>query len=67
VGLEAAAQRAAEVHLEACLEAMWEYEENGVEVESPASAPFCGCNTCVVREVLWAGWQYLEKLAELER
>ena len=38
-------QRKAEAHLNACLAAMDE-----VEATSPASAPFCGCNTCVVRE-----------------
>lgn len=59
------AQRAAELHLAACMEALseWEELEDGsiIEIESPASAPFCGCDTCIVREVLWAGWSIMEE------
>lgn len=56
------AQRAAELHLAACMEALWAYEEEGDEdVESPASAPFCGCDTCIVREILWAAWPIFEE------
>src|ERR1039458_1412745 len=47
------AQRAAEEHLSACEDAMYE-EDNGDSEElpeSPACGPFCGCSTCVVREV----------------
>lgn len=44
-------QRKAEAHLNACLEAL-DAQDAGQPTESPASAPFCGCNTCVVREVL---------------
>jgi hypothetical protein len=29
--------------------------------ESPACAPFCGCDVCIVREVLHAAYPYLEK------
>jgi hypothetical protein len=49
-------QRAAERHLAACEAALW--DENGVE--SPAIGPYCGCDTCTVREVLHAGWEALE-------
>lgn len=45
------AHRAAMAHLDACFEA--EFEEEG---DTPASAPFCGCSDCVVREVLYAAW-----------
>ena len=57
------AQRAAEAHLAACYDAMnqWEEDEYDSSIESPASAPFCGCDTCVVREVLWAAWPILEE------
>lgn len=61
------AQRAAEAHLDACQEAEWEAEEllaAGGDMadapESPASAPFCNCQTCVVREVLYAAWPVFE-------
>lgn len=29
--------------------------------ESPACAPFCGCDTCIVREILHAAYPVLEK------
>ena len=48
-------QRAAEEHLDACAEALFAMDE-GKEVDSPASAPYCGCETCVVRETLYAGF-----------
>ena len=49
------AQRAAEDHLAACWEAL------DIMEESPASAPFCGCQTCEVREVLYAAWPIFER------
>lgn len=61
----AAAQKAAEAHLAACQEALFEMEEDSGElVESPASAPFCGCDTCMVREVLYAAWTVLDEWVE---
>lgn len=44
-------QRKAEAHLNACLEAL-DAQDAGHTTTGPASAPFCGCNTCVVREIL---------------
>lgn len=56
-----AAQKAAEEHLDACWEAYWMEEVDGDEdVISPALAPFCGCQTCVVREVLYAAYPHLK-------
>jgi len=49
------AHRNASEHLAACMEAL-DREQGGEDVDSPAIAPFCGCETCVVREVLYAGW-----------
>lgn len=51
------AHEAAERHLEACLEAL-EAEEYGDEpvVWPEVDAEFCGCMTCVTREILYAGW-----------
>jgi hypothetical protein len=57
------AQRAAEAHLSACVDALFaESESDNPDdwPESPASAPFCGCDTCVVREVLFAAWPIIE-------
>lgn len=66
--LEQIAQKRAEEHLAKCQEAMW--DENGDEsdgAESPASAPFCGCETCIVREVLYVSWATLQELVENDR
>lgn len=62
-GLEA--HNAAAAHLQEC----WDYlsyvnglvETDNVESvgEDPASAPFCGCDTCQIREILWAAWPFV--------
>ena len=57
-------QEAAERHLEACYEAEEAYELGDDDVESPACAPFCGCITCVVREVLYAAWPIIQEHRE---
>lgn len=69
------AQRAAEAHLEAldmALEAEYQIDvdqatderEGHPEVEWPDSAgPYCGCQTCVIRETLWAAWPHLRQAA----
>lgn len=59
------AQKAAEAHLQACMDAL-DAEQDGDEIQSPASAPFCGCDTCCVREVLFAAWPFLLKEAGQE-
>lgn len=62
-----AVHRRAEEHLNACFEALdaWETEEgDNEEDESPASAPFCGCSTCVVREVLFSAYEELYEIAK---
>lgn len=47
-------------HLYRCAEVLWD-EESGedTEIESPAFAPFCGCDDCIVREVLMTAWTEL--------
>lgn len=53
-----AAHKAAEKHLYACYaaeEALDEGADIG-DADTPACAPFCGCTTCDVREVLYAAW-----------
>jgi len=54
---EMAAQQAAEQHLEAC----WAFEHGEVDDAPDFSAPFCGCETCQVREVLHAAWPHLRQ------
>ena len=68
-------QEVAEVHLDACYADMWEQDQLGEgeegeeffpEGEIQQAGPFCGCNTCVVREVLHASYETLIKAAEHE-
>jgi hypothetical protein len=56
-------QRIAEDHLERCFDYLAKIEEAEGEFEhdddDPGVAPFCGCNTCIVREVLAASWDLM--------
>ena len=52
----ALAHSAAADHLTKCFIALL-----GEDDEDPASAPFCGCETCVVREVLYAALPHVER------
>jgi hypothetical protein len=54
----AEAQRAAETRLALCAEWRDHYENDGDEPTEPdpSCAPYCGCDTCVVREILDAAW-----------
>ena len=54
-------QAAAERHLEKVWEAYHLAADAGEdEIDDPASAPFCGCETCVIREVLAGAWPQIE-------
>jgi hypothetical protein len=69
---EAAAQKAAEERLAYCNAQLYEDEiEDGNELPAPGEGqepcgPFCGCDTCIVREVLDAAWPHLLELAREE-
>lgn len=52
----AAAHAAAVEHFNECM-----MEVHGEIDESPACAPFCGCDVCIVREILHAAYPHLEK------
>ena len=56
--IEKQAQDAAEKRL---MEAWdnWNDENDGATL----TGPFCGCDTCVVREILHAAWPHLYRLA----
>ena len=58
--LEKKAQEAAEKRLEHCMDEL--YDESLVD-SCECSAPFCGCSTCLVREIIDAAWPYLKELA----
>lgn len=54
--------QACEEHLDRCMDSEFlDLEDTG---DSPAFAPFCGCNTCVVREVLMTAWPLFLKYME---
>ena len=68
-----AAQDAAELHLSACNAALWSDEFDGIPdghddviPDSPAVAPFCGCDTCLVREVLHAALPFMAAIVAAE-
>jgi hypothetical protein len=61
-------QRKAEEHLMKCQEQLFGEEEGtdtGVEVET--FGPYCGCDTCIVREVLGVAWDSLVEAANSEK
>lgn len=67
--LERAAQRAAELRLAEAGD-RWHAEQDGADLDVWDGFPggaFCGCDTCVVREVLDAAWPHLEQLFEAVR
>lgn len=65
IGLEA--HSAAEKHLDECF--AWQSYNDGLgengngpaPEEDPASEPFCGCQTCMIRETLYAAWPVIAK------
>lgn len=61
-----ALQKLAEAHLDSCYEAMdgWDEGEDEDRAPSPAVGPFCGCTTCVVREVLTVAYDELVRRVE---
>lgn len=61
------AHKKAEEHLAACNEAMFDDDGNeAIDKESPAVGPYCGCETCMIREVLWAAKEELVAIARAE-
>lgn len=59
------AQQAAEDHLNLCEEwQQWEDGEEEGEAEpekgNPAIGPYCGCTTCMIREILHVAWPIID-------
>lgn len=54
-------------HLSGCWDALVELDDDpDATVTDPASGPFCGCDTCIVREVLYAAWPIMRSAAREE-
>lgn len=64
--LETNIQRAAERRLAYCHASAFEEDiPEELQDEQPL-APFCGCDTCIVREVIDAAWPFVMELARDE-
>lgn len=67
------AHQAAVKHLDACDAFMYWEEEGEAEGEerpageSPAIAPYCGCQDCTIRETLHAAWPIIEEAVRRTR
>ena len=55
------AHQAVERHMAKVWEAFYAAEEGDDSIESPEFAPFCGCETCCIRETLAAAWPVIEE------
>jgi hypothetical protein len=55
-------QEAAELHMAAVNDAYFREEEGEQGVESPAVAPFDGCDTCMTREILAGAWPVIVEM-----
>lgn len=61
------AQRAAEVRLHEAMDRYWASEEgDDTAWDDWDGAPYDGCDTCLVREVLQGAWPILLEAAQLE-
>ena len=63
IAVEKRAQRAGEQRLNIAMEVVYAEFDDEVDGESEISAPFCGCTTCVVREILDAAWPHMYEMA----
>jgi hypothetical protein len=70
VELEQKMQKAGELRLAAANFTLFEEEQDEEKPEELAgeelAGPYCGCDTCIVREVLSAAWPHMLELARQE-
>jgi hypothetical protein len=61
-------QRKAEEHLMKCQQQLFGEEEGiDADVELETFGVYCGCETCIVREVLGTAWEALVEAANSEK
>jgi hypothetical protein len=64
IALEKRAQRAAEQRFDIAMDSVYAEEEYEDQYESlELAGAFCGCTTCIVREILDAAWPHLYEMA----
>jgi len=59
------AQQAAELRLMTAVDMLMSDDSDWQPEWDDLAGPFCGCDTCVVREVLDAAWPFLRQVALL--
>jgi hypothetical protein len=69
--LERKAQEAGEARLAYCQEMLYEDDHPDEPIRPPGEfeepcGPYCGCETCIVREVLDAAWPFMLEMAREE-
>lgn len=57
-------QEAAERHISAVSDAYFREENGEQDVESPAAAPYDGCDTCMIREILAGAWPVMAEMLD---
>lgn len=62
IALEKRAQRAAEHRFDMAMDSVYS-EDDDVYDNLELAGPFCGCTTCIVREILDAAWPHLYEMA----
>ena len=60
------AQRSAEERLSLATDMLFNEDDDNHPAYSVLAGPYCGCDTCVVREVLDAAWAFMRELALME-
>jgi len=63
IELQRQAQQAAELRLMTAVDMLINEDDGWLPEWDDLAGPFCGCDTCVVREVLDAAWPYIYELA----
>lgn len=63
--LQTLAQRSAEERLSLATDMLFN-EDDDHPAYAVLAGPYCGCDTCVVREVLDAAWTFMRELALME-
>lgn len=64
--LQVLAQRSAEERLGLAADLLFNEDDDTHPGYAFLAGPYCGCDTCTVREVLDAAWPFLKELALME-